>query len=249
MLNIDFKFLEFCTKYSSEGDCNVNLGKHACFGRIFDGERHQKNLYKLHVYYRGHLQNNDNNCLLDEEQIKQYINEINKFFKFEYTLKNSKTGFTLVFTIDAPIVYHKIVLSWLRYLYEFPYNVTLYELFKVKEEKGFKRLTILNLFNLIGSTMNCTKHGTFIHSIGVFSHWKKLITYKDFKKRIEQERGRRAHCPINSIIPIIEDDKDFKVLELPIEKRINHTNYWEDEQEYKKRLRLYRKNLKTLKNI
>ena len=247
MLNIDFKYLEFWTYYSSKGTLDKNLKREWCFSSVFGGLKHQKNEYVLYIYNNGHLTNKDNNCLITKEQLIEHINEINKFYKFEYKLKTIKDGYKLEFTIDAPIIYHKIILSWLRYSYEFPFNVTLYELFKVREEKGFKRLTMLNLFNLIGATMHCTKHGTSIHAIGVFYDFKDLISYKDFKKEITKSIEKDPYKHINDILNVVNED-DFNILELPLDKRLNHTDYWEDQEEYKKRLKIYKKNLKTLKN-
>lgn len=250
MLNIDFKYLEYWTYYSSKGTTNKNLAREYCFSKIFYGETKQNNNYELYIYNNGHIKTHDNNCLLTKEQLIKHIEEINKFYKFKYTLKNLKegTGYKLIFNLNAPLIYHKVILSWLRYTYEFPFNIALYESFKVKEEKGFKRATILNLFNLIGSTMNCSKHGTEIHAIGVFYEWKKFINYKEFHKLIESKRKIDANCTVNTIIPIL-GRKDFKTLNLPADKRINHTDYWEDEKEYKKRLKLYKENLKTLKKL
>lgn len=250
MLNIDFKYLEFWTYYSSKGTTDKKLAREYCFSKIFYGNNKQNNDYELYIYNNGHVQTHDNNCLLTKEQLIEHIEEINKFYKFKYEIKNLRggTGYKLIFNLNAPLVYHKIILSWLRYTYEFPFNVAIYEAFKLKEEKGFKRITLLNLFNLIGSTMNCSKHGTSIHAIGVFYHWKKLINYKEFRKLIEGNRERYEKCAINDIIPIL-DERKFETLNLPVDKRINHTNYWEDEKEYKNRLKLYRKNLKTLKKL
>lgn len=250
MLNIDFKYLEFWTYYSSKGTTNKNLAREYCFSKIFYGDYKQNNDYELYIYNNGHTKNHDNNCLLTKEQLIEHIEEINKFHKFKYELKTLKNneGYKLIFNLNAPLIYHKVILSWLRYTYEFPFNVTLYELFKVKKETGFKRITLLNLFNLIGSTMNCSKHGTSIHAIGVFYEWKILINYKEFNKLIENKRKTNASCAINCIIPTL-DREDFDTLKLPVDKRINHTNYWEDEKEYKKRLKLYKNNLKILKKL
>lgn len=250
MLNIDFKYLDFWTYYSSKGTVNKNLAGEYCFSKIFYNKYKQNNNYVLYIYNNGYIKHRDNNCLLTTEQLIQHIEEINNFYKFEYDLKKLKEnkGYELIFNINAPLIYHKIILSWLRYSYEYPFNVALYETFKVKEEKGFRRITLLNLFNLIGATMNCTKHGTSIHSIGVFFDWKKLINYREFKKLIRIARKNREDCPINNIIPVM-DKESFKIIDIPKGERINHTDYWENEKEYKKRLKIYKNNLKTLKNL
>ena len=80
MLNIDFKYLEFWTYYSSKGTTNKNLAREYCFSKIFYGKHKQNNDYELYIYNDGHIKTHDNNCLLTKEQLITHIEEINKFY-------------------------------------------------------------------------------------------------------------------------------------------------------------------------
>ena len=111
MLNIDFKYLEFWTYYSSKGTIDKKLAREYCFSKIFYGSKKQNNDYVLYIYNNGHVQNHDNNCLLTKEQLIKHIEEINKFYKFKYKIETlrGETGYKLMFNLNAPLVYHKII--------------------------------------------------------------------------------------------------------------------------------------------
>jgi 23S rRNA pseudouridine955/2504/2580 synthase len=95
MLNIDFKYLEYWTYYSSKGTTNKNLAREYCFSKIFYGETKQNNNYELYIYNNGHIKTHDNNCLLTKEQLIKHIEEINKFYKCTVYGIPKKTSATL----------------------------------------------------------------------------------------------------------------------------------------------------------
>lgn len=246
MVDIDFKYLEFYTYYSSYGDIDKDLSREWCFSEIFDGDSSMCNTYELYIYRYGYKFNGDNNCLITKRQLIQHIEEIKKFHDFDYTIENINKGYKLQFTIDAPLMWHKIILSWLRYSYEFPFNITLYEAFKIKKKTDFKNETLLNLFNLIGATIGCTRHGTGIHAIGNFYDFKKLISYKDFTEAVEELIEEDCFGAINCIIPTVKNI-ELKNLKFNLNYRCNHTDYWKDENLYKERLEIYKHNLNIIK--
>lgn len=246
MVDIDFKYLEFYTYYSSYGDIDKDLSREWCFSEIFDGDSYMCNTYELYIYRYGYKFNGDNNCLITKRQLTQHIEEIKKFHDFDYTIENISKGYKLQFTIDASLMWHKIILSWLRYSYEFPFNIALYEAFKIKKETDFKNETILNLFNLIGATIGCTRHGTGMHAIGNFYDFKKLISYKDFTEAVEERIEKDCYGAINYIIPTVSDI-ELKTLKFNLNYRDNHTDYWKDKNFYKERLEIYKHNLNIIK--
>lgn len=249
MVDIDFKFLEFWTYYSSKGDIEKDLNKEWCFSEIFNGESWMHNTYELYIYRYGYKKGADNNCLITKRQLIKHIEEIKKFHDFEYTLTSIPGGYKLQFSLACELMWHKIILSWLRYSYEFPYNVTLYEAFRVCKHKDFKDLSMLNLFNLIGASLNCSKHGTSIHGIGRLYEFKKLISYDTFVEYVNEEIEYNNYGEINGIIPVKEDiDVRFEYLKPSLNYRINHTDYWKDFKSFKERLNIYKHNLEILKN-
>ena len=247
MVDIDFKYLEFWTYYSSEGDIEKNLGREWCFSTIFDGDSWMCNSYELYIYRYGYKKGRDNNCLITKRQLIQHLNEIKNFYKeFEYELTPISKGYKLNFTLDCALIWHKIILSWIRYSYEFPFNIAIYEAFKVKKLKPFKEETMLNLFNLIGATMNCTRHGTAIHAIGEFYNFKELISYGKFIDLTKDTLEEDIYGKINYIIPRVKDG-NFNLIKPNLNYRINHTDYWKNKEYFKERLTLYINNYNILK--
>lgn len=246
MRKINFNFLNFCTIYESEGSVNKDLDREYCFSEIFyEGPNKQKNNYILEIYWDKYEDNDDNNCLLTTEQLVEHINEIKKIKSFEHELEKHEDKYVLKFTLDAPRIYHKIILSWLRYSYEWPFNMALYEAFKIKDLYGFKRENLFNLFNVVGASMGYRKHGTDIHAIGEFDMFKKLVSYKEFKALIEKARKDDPKKQINKVVPQVNG----KFALIPQDKKIKITNseFWEDDKGFQERVKVYRKNHKTLK--
>lgn len=248
MVDIDFKYLEFYTYYSSEGDLDKDLCREWCFSKIFDGDSWMKNHYHIFIYRYGYKQGYDNNCLITKRQLIQHIEEAKKWRDFEYTLTSINNGYELEITLDCELMWHKVILAWIRYTYEFPFNVTLYETFKIKKLKDFKDLNSLNLFNLIGASLNCTKHGTSLHGIGEFYTFKKLISYDTFLNLVNENIEDDEYGYINNIIPVVHDEK-FKCVKPLLNFRINHTDYWKDNNSFDDRIALYKHNLNILKKI
>lgn len=249
MENIKFNFLNFYTMYGSKGSVDKPLKREYCFSTIFyQGPDVQNNDYVIKIYKKGYIDNNDNNCLLTTEQLVIHINEIKKLYDFEHTLFEEEECYTLKLQLKAPRMYHKIILSWIRYAYEFPFNVTIYEAFKLKEVRGFKRMHLLNLFNIVSASTNYYKHGTDIHGIGVYKDFKKLITWKEFKTLIDKHIKKDKRGQINSIIPV-DNNLDIRFISVPKKYKITNSDYWFDETEFKNRIKVYNYNKKLLKEI
>jgi hypothetical protein len=189
---------------------------------------------------------NTNNNIQDNLDI-EHINEIKKIHKFEHTLFEEEDCYTLHMELNAPRMYHKVILSWIRYTYEFPFNVTIYEAFKLKEIHGFKQLGLLNLFNIIGPSTKIYKHGCDIHAIGCYDRIKKLISWKEFKSLINKAIKNNKRGQINDIIPT--KHLDIQYIEVPNGHKITNSNYWLDETEFAKRVKVYKNNKKVIKEM
>lgn len=254
--------LNFCTEYSSEGDTPKKLGKEACFSRIFHSEENgvvQKNKYTIKIYKIGDFLNKkaqNNACLTDRAGIVHHLKALKSVFKFSYHLKEEDDHFILTITLKADLIYHKYMLSWIRYLYEFPFNVFLADTNKLKTIPEFKFESIINLFNLVGATSSINQHGTGIHAIGETGWFKALMTIKEIQAKLKELEG--GHKQINNIFPVLyapkksygaPDKNEIEGVETLIEgedKALYGSDYWESEEEFNKRLELYKKNYKIL---
>jgi len=255
----NFLMLNFCTEYSSEGNTEKQMCKDACFSTIFYSERNgivQKNKYTIKLYKIGDWLNKkrqNNACLTDRAGIVHHLKILQSVFKFSYHLKEHEDHFVLTMTLEGDIIYHKYMLSWVRYLYEYPFNVFLADACKLKEIPEFKFESIINLFNLVGATSGIRQHGTGIHAIGVTGWFKALMTTKEIQEKLKELCG--GHKQINDIFPVLFAAGGYGAPENKIEGvetldeddgNLHSSDYWDSEEEFNKRIELYKKNYKIL---
>lgn len=190
-----FKYLSYSTIYQASGDLvfeNKSLTGEACFSYIFNNVRNNK---KQHIIYSiyistdpSFIQNNHENnfCILTEEQIIFHISYLRfiSSFKYKITKKfiDDYSGFRINLDLNAIGIVHKMFLTWIRYLYEYPYNLVLYDSFKLREEKRFiEKSNYLNIVNFV-TTFYSTD---WIHQIPrSLSNIPEFITRKSFKDRL-----------------------------------------------------------------
>ena len=190
-----FEYLNYDTIYQASGDLtfeNKDLDGNACFSYIF---RNVINRIKQHIVYRiyistdtGYMQDckANNLCILTEEQIRFHITYLRfiSSFKYKITKKfvDNYSGFRIDLDLNAIGIVHKMFLTWIRYLYEYPYSLVLYDSFKLREEKRFiEKSNYLNIVNFVTSFYS----DEFIHQIPHYiSKIPKFITRKSFKNRL-----------------------------------------------------------------
>lgn len=255
----NFLMLNFCTEYGSEGNTQKAMRKDACFSTIFYSEDNgivQKNRYTIKLYKIGDWLNKkrqNNACLTDRAGIVHHLKILQSVFKFSYRLKEHEDHFVLNMTLEGDIIYHKYMLSWVRYLYEYPFNVFLTDACKLKGIPEFKFESIINLFNLVGATSGIRQHGTGIHAIGETGWFKALMTTKEIQDKLKKLEG--GHKQINDIFPVLFANGGWGAPECVIEgvetlqeedNNLHGSDYWDSEEEFNKRLELYKKNYKIL---
>ena len=190
-----FNYLNYDTIYQASGDLtfrNKALNGEACFSYIF---RNVINRTRQHVVYRiyistdpGYMQDYkaSNLCILTEEQIRFHITYLRFISSFKYKITKEfigdYSGFRIDLDLNAIGSVHKMFLTWIRYLYEFPYNLVLYDSFKLREDKRFiEKSNYLNIVNFVTAFYS----SDYIHQIPRFCyHISEFITRKSFKDRL-----------------------------------------------------------------
>lgn len=190
-----FKYLSYSTIYRASGDLvfeNKDLEGEACFSYIF---RNVKNNKKQHIIYSiyistdpGFIQDNHENnfCILTEEQIIFHISYLRfiSSFKYKITKKfiDDYPGFRIDLDLNAIGIVHKMFLTWIRYLYEYPYNLVLYDSFKLREDKRFiEKSNYLNIVNFVTTFYS----NDYIHQIPrSLVSIPEFVTRKSFKDRL-----------------------------------------------------------------
>lgn len=185
----EFCYLDYCTEYSCKGSIKSPMEKHACFGGVFNNIRNgMHNIYTiiLHcdlVYPAKYHKSNF--CLLDIARVKKHLRLLKSLFpiKFRVINLNPSTIKVILEISGVKAACHKYALTWLRYTYEYPYNVLLKDAYELKNDPTFRFESIANLFNLcLGSFCEYTRpvHQT-LDDWGV----PERISLKLLKERIE----------------------------------------------------------------
>lgn len=190
-----FEYLSYSTIYRASGDLvfeNKNLEGEACFSYIF---RNVKNNKKQHIIYSIYIstdpgfiqENHENNfCILTEEQIIFHISYLRFISSFKYKIIkkfiDDYSGFRIDLDLNAIGIVHKMFLTWIRYLYEYPYNLVLYDSFKLREDKRFiEKSNYLNIVNFVTTFYS----SDYIHQIPrSLVSIPEFITRKSFKDRL-----------------------------------------------------------------
>lgn len=156
----EFKFLDYCTKYSSKGDYYKELSKCYCFGDIFNSDLSKDTDNTYSIYLNTDLNKASNNhianyCFFDKRQIANHLKQAKDIYPFEFSIKKEDEEYIVNLHVhDVPGTFHKYILTWTRYLYEYPFNVALLDAYKLKaSDSRFKFTSIINLINLILSSI------------------------------------------------------------------------------------------------
>lgn len=171
----DFKFLNYHTEYSCKGEFKKRMNVESCFSFVFAhtnkgnvSEEYEVILYKGTDLSRE--KHESNSCLFTKNQIRNHLKQAQGIYPFNFYITevaNWKDEYNVfkvrLKLINVPGIFHKYLLSWLRYMYEYPYNVILYDAYKLKRDPCFKFTSMSNLFNLVLGCFN--KSTCIIHQI------------------------------------------------------------------------------------
>lgn len=157
----DFQFLDYHTEYSCKGEFEKKMSAEACFSFVFKrtNERNVSEEYEV-ILYKGtdfsRERHNSNSCLFTKNQIRNHLRQAQGIYPFDFYITEVADwgdGYN-VFKVrlkltNVPGTFHKYLLAWLRYMYEYPYNVILYDAYKLKKDPCFRFTSMSDLFNLV----------------------------------------------------------------------------------------------------
>lgn len=196
------KFLDYCTFYSSTGTNVANFFKHAdiCFLRVFHRGNNEifKNVYTIKVLKCGKPKDpitKSNFCLLSKKDIELFLKDAASYgYHTKPIIKFSEHEkyYKIIMEVDDTAFAHRFLLSYVRYLYEAPYNIMLYETLKVKKEcELFKDVSIFNLFHLILMSNDIIKRFNLgCHSINCGN----VIKFYDYDYIIKAFKDKKNDC-------------------------------------------------------
>ena len=190
----DFQFLDYHTEYSCKGTLEKEMDVEACFSFVFNqidegnvSEEYEVILYKGTAFSREH--HNSNSCLFTKKQIRNHLKQAQGIYPFDFHITEAakwRGGYN-VFKIhlkltNVPGTFHKYLLTWLRYMYEYPYNVILYDAYKLKKDPCFRFTSMSDLFNLVLSCFN--ENPAAIHQIAG-NQVSKTMLKRDIREKLQ----------------------------------------------------------------
>lgn len=160
-----YDYLNYCTIYSSSGTLYKKLNKEgdACFSDVFHKlDSHGKYDIKHTVYMYTNEdfifnEHKNNFCPFTEEEIKFHITYLRFLAPFSYKLSkiiNKEYGeaWKLEIKLNAIGFIHKVFLTWIRYLYEYPFTLAVYDALILRKMDKFIRNS--NYMNIINFTLS-----------------------------------------------------------------------------------------------
>ena len=267
-------YMRFCTRYESHGTCGqiyntekMNVNR-SCFHQTYPScKRHTNFDIKIAIFKGTRLLEDSYNhfCPFTYKEIVSHIDELKKLMKFDYTITNKKDMYLINVKYKGRGIYFRILVSWIRYLYEFPANMILKEALRMKKVKEFKDM---NMFSLHAFLCNCIL-GRYIDNLlndnGVAKlrtidelkdHIKELLNTKGLRFRtmdmfVDCKRDGEVTNKFNlNRLALLETIKHFLPDNVKIATGALTESYdlWNNNKRYiKARINLYKENLKLLK--
>jgi len=148
------------------GEEDKNFHSHACFGSIFNSpESELDSTYRILVDTTNEsiMKNHYSNFApFDKTFIRNYVKLGLKLIGKESKVQigdyvwNKHKYVRIAFHVGGRKLYHKFILAWTRLLYEFPYNLLLFEAHEfIKAHKNNPKYSFVSLINMI-SLLNRT---------------------------------------------------------------------------------------------
>lgn len=198
---MNFNFLNLYTKYravSKDAGVNLDLLDHgnACFYKLFAAVKSDnKKEYHFELSVRiclglGDAENGYSNYVpLTFDELDWYFGQLNKVVPFTYNYKRIENEEDC-YLLNIDVTTHAIKLKWLltvvRYIYEYPFNFAIAEAVKLKMAKKFVNINVINVFNIIGSTVEGSTCWNENHTVGRCDHGPlKFMSFGDLSNKLD----------------------------------------------------------------
>lgn len=138
-----------------------------CFSNLFNNlsnyNKNQKIYIDLCIYLNTDIEKVqkfliDNLVIVDKDTVIRHIEMAKRLFDFEYSFEyppddNDHCDYGVRIHMTGNTLQIKFICSWIRYLYEFPANVLMSDIYKLIDAGHFNRVSVFNLIMLLNETL------------------------------------------------------------------------------------------------
>lgn len=219
----------------------------ACFSQVFEKVKDGSNEEYTVILYKGTTlagkANASNACLFTKKEIKQHLLQAQELYPFKFSIRENKDWkgyevFIVTLKINnVPGIFHKYILTWLRYMYEFPYNVILLDAHRLKKERRFRFSSMSDMFNIVLS--HYCREPMDIHQIALNATSERLRK-SDIREKIKKvDRLNRIYKKLK--------DKGERIPTEIGNFAYTDIEYWDEQKFEEVRKPIYMSNLKDNK--
>lgn len=242
-----FNRLNYTTIHKSSGDLGeFPLTESACFSRLFRPIRNTRKVlisqdYSIYVDLTStlNLGYHNNFCILGINTIKRYLRALQLVVPFKWKLTLHDTDFEGrdLLRVDLALsratrIQHLFLLTSVRYIYEYPFNVILSDAYKLKDMSKYKFDSIVNLYQL------CAISFPGNYNLG---HSLSIPTRYSLNKELGEELENRKRTKLMDLM-FIKNSRGLKFNKFNKSEEIYDLGYWRDPEEFEIRLETYNKN-------
>lgn len=252
----EFNYLNLHTVYECSGEFSVSTGYDGdyCFRKIFNngeslGDREITEKYVI-TTYKGIdylvTSKNNNACIFSPEEIRKHL-EIAKteIHPFKYQIEETRVhlgsrnypAYKVTLDITGKFLYHKCILTWFRYLYEYPSNLIMKDAYRLKAScPSLRFVNMLDLYNLVAS---CYPYNDY-KSDQTLSWGGKFMTIKQFKNRLKELEPQGTENGVLSKIYGLRTSAQTRISSLPNCYNLHYDfKYWTGDKYFEERKALY----------
>ena len=252
----EFNYLNLHTVYKCSGEFSESTGYDGdyCFRKIFHnkeglGDREITEKYVITTYkgiYYLVTSKNNNACIFSPEEIRKHL-EIAKteIHPFKYQIEETRVclgsrnypAYKVTLDITGKFLYHKCILTWFRYLYEYPSNLIMKDAYRLKAScPSLKFINMLDLYNLVAS---CYPYNDY-KSDQTLSWGGKFMTIKQFKNRLKELEPQGTENDVLSKIYGRRISAQTRISSLPNCSNLHYDfEYWTGDEYFEERKALY----------
>lgn len=205
---------------------------------------------------------NNHYCPFSKSKIIEHIEYLKDLFDFNYNIEDRSDQYVINVDFEGKGIYFRILVTWIRYLYEFPANMALKDVYRIKDLPKFKDVNIFSLSTLVLDSLFAgyyyddhlcdNEHPSCLVTLNELRHRIESLIEGDYSFRtmdIFKPENREKQCKIitNRNEMYTKQLEDMRIWHAD-GSRLGYMKDWMSKGLFKLRLKLYRENIKALKN-
>lgn len=150
----------FSCHYPNHEFEDLKFERRWCFGAcVKDQLYYCKNNNKISIEYKIQIRHKDERgishyCFFSKDEIIKYLELLKDVFEFDSSIKDGEDCYWLSLSINNTSIYHKLILTYIKYLYQYPLNYILYDSLKLMElQKDNEYMTICYAIAIVSCTL------------------------------------------------------------------------------------------------